>query len=196
MLGALLLSVFPLLGFRLYGAIRTERDLLARERQLQELASQDPLTGILNRRGLELALQEMNIKLYQKKEQTIGVLMLDLDHFKQVNDTFGHDAGDEVLQQISRVLRAEVREGNLLSRWGGEEFILVFANIPEDRLRYVAEKIRAHIESTVRWQDRVVTASIGFALGEAARFQALVKQADLALYQAKQKGRNRVEPIA
>lgn len=191
-LGVVLSYVFGVLVYNLYKSVRDGRELRLRERRLEDLANKDPLTGALNRRGLDQALSTLASGCRLGREPTLGVLLLDLDHFKQVNDVYGHDAGDEVLRQTSRVLQDHLREGNLFSRWGGEEFLVAIANIPADRLLQMADKIRQHVESSVRWKDHAVTVSIGLAHGPIDDFPALVKLADEGLYRAKNDGRNRV----
>ena len=191
-LGTILVYVFGSLAYRLFRSMRTERLLRQRQERLQELANIDPLTGALNRRGLDAALCGLRLRANQAKDHSLGVLMLDLDHFKSVNDTWGHDAGDAVLAKTTAVIREFLRDDNLLSRWGGEEFLVVIADIPIDRLRLLAEKIRQKVEREVRWENRSVTVSIGLSHGRMERFADLAKFADEALYEAKEHGRNQV----
>jgi diguanylate cyclase (GGDEF)-like protein len=184
--------VFGALVVRALRSVRIERELRLREVQLRDLASRDPLTGILNRLGFDLALRDMLLRSRQEKEQTIGVLVIDLDLFKQVNDRLGHQAGDVVLRDTTRAIQTVLRPCDLLARWGGEEFLVAIINIPPARLVVVAEDIRAGIAAGVRFGNEAVTASVGVAVGPSDQFLSLVGRADVALYEAKGAGRNRV----
>jgi diguanylate cyclase len=121
--------------------------------------------------------------------------MLDIDHFKRVNDGFGHDVGDVVLRKVAATLAAAVRRSDLVARWGGEEFLLVFPQTGEERARLVCERICARIEGLGLAQVRVglsVSASIGVAMLGDDGPDGVLRRADEALYCAKQSGRNRV----
>ncbi|MEK7394941.1 MAG: GGDEF domain-containing protein [Fibrobacterota bacterium] len=181
------------LGLRLYKSLASIRKLQTQTTELQELAERDPLTRLHNRRGLENQLNSLANQFLDPTNPVIGVLMIDLDHFKTVNDTLGHDAGDEILRILSKILLDEMRPKNLAARWGGEEFILLFPGISKPRLQPVAEKIRSRIEADLHYDGMRITASIGIAHGDAADFEILAKRADEALYRAKEGGRNRVE---
>jgi len=191
--GAWLSYILGGLALRLYRSLASIRALQSQTCELQELAELDPLTRLHNRRGLENQLSGLADRILDPTNPVIGVLMIDLDHFKTVNDTLGHDAGDEILRILAKILQDEMRPKNLAARWGGEEFILLFPGISPARLRPVAEKIRLRIEAELHHQDLRITASIGIAHGDVAEFESLAKQADTALYRAKAGGRNRVE---
>jgi diguanylate cyclase (GGDEF)-like protein len=181
------------LVLRLYKSLGSIRALQSQTSELQDLAERDPLTRLHNRRGLENQLNGLANQFLDPTNPVIGVVMIDLDHFKTVNDTLGHDAGDEILRILSRIILDEMRPKNLAARWGGEEFILLFPGISKPRLQPVAEKLRARIEAELHYKDMRITASIGIAHGDVADFDALTKRADEALYRAKATGRNRVE---
>ncbi|MEN5424796.1 sensor domain-containing diguanylate cyclase [Stenotrophomonas pennii] len=168
--------------------------------ELRRLASSDPLTGVPNRRHFE----ERSAQIIAAREATgrsVAVLMLDVDHFKKINDTHGHPIGDEVLKVVARRCREALRERDLFARFGGEEFIALLAAPTADEVPATAERLRIAISGApvhVGGLRIDVTASVGGAMGEAlpgsdARLlEQLVARADEALYQAKADGRNRV----
>lgn len=178
---------------RLYRSFQEIRDLQGQTNRLKDLSERDPLTLLHNRRGLENRLAGMTQKCVGPDNPTLGLLMVDLDHFKSANDTLGHDAGDQILRILSGILLEEMRPNNIAARWGGEEFILLLPGIPPERLAPAAERLRARIESDLRYNGLSFTASIGGTLGAVDDFDELVKRADEALYRAKTNGRNRVE---
>jgi diguanylate cyclase (GGDEF)-like protein len=181
---------------------RQERDieaLIARTAQLRHeqddlrrQASIDQLTGVLNRRGVEQALAGLG----DRADTGIALIMVDLDHFKRINDSHGHTTGDQVLQRVAAVMVQNVRVDDILGRWGGEEFIVVCANCTAGHAAQIAEKIRQRIETTAFGsRHRIsVTASFGAAAtqGSMADFADTLRRADEALYRAKSQGRNRV----
>ena len=163
--------------------------------QLIELARRDALTGLPNRRAADERLHDEFVRA-RRLGLHYAVLMLDVDHFKRINDTLGHAAGDTVLQQIAQLLQASVRESDFVARFGGEEFIALLPATHTADARQVAEKIR-HTIARAPWaglESTPVTVSIGLALahGEQAHENEAVQQADAWLYAAKEAGRNRV----
>ena len=164
--------------------------------ELQSLASTDPLTGLDNRTTLESKL-EQSLARSRRAEQELAVLILDLDHFKNVNDTYGHQMGDLVLRQVSKALDDSKRLNDSVGRLGGEEFVLVLENTGDTGARLVAERIRERISKLAFPGDDGtfnVTASIGFSVAprDGSRNEELVRRADNALYQAKNDGRDQV----
>lgn len=166
--------------------------------QLRSQADFDPLTGLPNRRHFERAAAQA-VAMAQRHQTQVAVLGLDLDHFKRVNDTWGHAAGDQVLAEVARLFKASLRGQDLPARVGGEEFAAILPGADAEQARSVAERIRMAVQATpVLLEDAQVvhmTLSIGVAMyrpGE-ADLQAALKRADAALYRAKQSGRNRVE---
>lgn len=157
-------------------------------------ASRDPLTGLANRRSAERRLDADRARAL-RLDEPLSVLMLDLDHFKQVNDHWGHAAGDLVLKATAQALREELRGADLPSRFGGEEFLTILPGTDAGRALDVAERIRERIAKlaiAVPGDTIQITASIGVATiirDEAA--QELVARADVALYRAKDDGRDR-----
>ncbi|MGH9577502.1 MAG: diguanylate cyclase, partial [Terriglobales bacterium] len=176
---------------------RTLGDLRAALHNLHTQAVTDPLTRLVNRRYLAEFLPREVIRT-QRKGASLAVLMIDLDHFKRVNDTFGHDAGDIVLTQVAKLLMAHIRGSDIACRYGGEEFVLVLPDTTLEGARRRAEEIRVavkelqlhHLENPLG----PITVSLGVALlpGHAASPEALIRVADEALYEAKEAGRDRV----
>ena len=178
---------------------RENIDLIMKNRVLAEVSARDALTGLYNRwYVMEKIESEMNRSL--RHGSPVALLMLDIDHFKRINDSFGHAAGDQVLKSFGQVLRESCRVYDVPGRYGGEEFCII---LPETRIgstTAVAERIRQRLAAS-RFDvgtDRVaITASIGIAGMDAdggiVSSAALIERADRALYSAKNNGRNRVE---
>ena len=163
-----------------------------RQRELlEQLALHDPLTGASNRRGMQEQL-ELAITGSARSSEPLALLVFDLDHFKQVNDDFGHDAGDRVLVQVADIVRRLTRPGDCVFRTGGEEFGLLARGVAPHAIARVAEKLRAAVEREARCGKRVITISVGatpYCAGEApSNWQ---RRADAAMYRAKRAGRNR-----
>ncbi|WXL23979.1 sensor domain-containing diguanylate cyclase [Ectopseudomonas mendocina] len=166
------------------------------QRRLKALATTDQLTGLLNRRGFDL-LARQTLKEAEREKSPLCALMLDIDRFKNLNDSHGHMAGDEVLRKFSETLHHSIREADILCRWGGEEFILLLKNTEADQARELGEKIRQRIsDMAVPFANEVlsVTTSLGLAqLKAGENIEQLINRADRALYRAKQLGRNRLQ---
>lgn len=182
------------------GRVLTLHDVTTYERmqsRLTTLATTDPLTGLPNRRRL-FDVARRWIEREGPKGTPLAVVVLDLDHFKHVNDTWGHEAGDRVLRRLAQVIAVEVRSGDMVARLGGEEFVILLPGARVDVARSIAERIRTAIEGTTVHTPQAsitVTASLGLAVRTegAYAFEALLKEADDALYRAKMAGRNRIE---
>jgi diguanylate cyclase (GGDEF)-like protein len=169
--------------------------------RLAEGALQDPLTGLYNRRHLDERLAS-ELAGSQRHGRALSLLMIDIDHFKKVNDDRGHLAGDEALKMVAFVLRGAVRKEDVIARYGGEEFVVIARETPLDGARALGERIRRAVEkSRFAWQgtELSVTVSVGVTVGAATgeyvpgrSERELVEAADRALYVAKQQGRNRV----
>ena len=170
-------------------AHRTERQRL----QLESLAARDPLTGTGNRRAMEQELSRA-IEVHRRQLGTFALALLDLDHFKRINDNFGHEAGDETLMAFADLVLASIRTIDRFYRIGGEEFVLLLPGVAGSDLRAVCENLRLKVANGLHCRDEVVTVSIGAAAlcrdDDAASWLA---RADEALYRAKHGGRNRVE---
>ena len=161
---------------------------------LEHLAHTDPLTGLPNRRALYREIEEL---LTQTRQGVGGCLiLLDVDHFKRVNDTFGHNVGDEVLIRLAALIRAELRGGDTVGRWGGEEFLITLPGLPAALGGQVAERLRGHLEQQVFGHGQGVTASFGVTCCTVSDdLQGCIARADRALYAAKTAGRNRVVSV-
>ncbi len=166
--------------------------------EARRLASTDTLTGLLNRRAFVEQIEKARA-LSDKELFPMSMLLLDVDHFKKVNDTFGHDAGDAVLQGVARVLSSIARKSDFVARWGGEEFVLALSSTAEAGARVAAERVRRAIASA-RYvlpdgTEHRATASVGLASADSPKWQIddLLGRADKAMYSAKHRGRNKVE---
>jgi len=164
-----------------------------------EMALTDPLTGLYNQRYL---LRHLRGLLRTSPDKEVAVLMIDVDHFKQVNDVFGHAIGDRALRAIADTLRANTRVFDSLARYGGEEFVVVMPGSSPDEAGAAAERLRAAVETMPFAPDAgrtcALSVSIGVACGDdrIQTAEALLHAADLALYAAKHAGRNRVQMAA
>lgn len=174
----------------------TMRNLRLREQDLQKMARTDPLTGA-NNRGYFMELLQAEIERSQRYNHTFSILMLDLDHFKSVNDTFGHAAGDEALRTMIRVFQSSrLRQSDFWGRIGGEEFVVALPETVLHDAAEAAERLRVNLaELPVCYEDKkfFITASIGvsqFRTGDVR--ETLLHRADQAMYEAKQTGRNRI----
>ncbi|MCC8943533.1 diguanylate cyclase [Bradyrhizobium sp. Arg62] len=171
-------------------------DLVRASKQLEVLATTDPLTSLFNRRHF-LTVLDAEWSRFQRYNRSLSVLMLDVDHFKAVNDRFGHSAGDEALKAVARVCMAGKRKSDIVGRIGGEEFAVLLPETSLSRARMVAERIRKRVESLSLVEDgRLIPLTISIGVAEAitamSGADALVRGADAALYRAKSDGRNRV----
>ena len=176
--------------------IRIGGRILALERKIKVLASTDSLTGVLNRRAF---MERMDLEAHRAVRQKSGfsLLMADIDHFKQVNDTRGHLVGDRVLMEIGALIQTQIRSEDVLARFGGEEFAVLVREIPPPGVMVLAERIRAAVEEMrvkCTGGDVTVTVSIGVQTvrgGSTLVEQGLIDAADRLLYRAKATGRNR-----
>ncbi|MGE5449770.1 MAG: diguanylate cyclase [Methanomassiliicoccales archaeon] len=167
-----------------------------RMRELEQMAYLDALTGVANRRYIEIML---NSRLHEflRYEWSFGVLFIDIDNFKLVNDTYGHEIGDQVLKMVAGTLEANIRVYDRIGRWGGEEFVIILTNVQEAMLQSVAEKIRHLVQQSSIQVDGInlgVTVSIGATMvgGRDTTAEGLIKRADELMYQSKKAGRNQV----
>lgn len=162
--------------------------------KIRQFAERDQLTGLWNRRAVLKKLQEMH-ELWQKQQQSYSLILLDLDHFKRINDSLGHDAGDAALRRCATTLSAVVRTQDLVSRYGGEEFLLLFPGVTAVELPLIAEKIRTTLAGCqLIWHNIPIelSASLGYVtVYPGAKAEHLLTLADKAMYQAKAEGRNR-----
>ena len=169
------------------------KELDEKNRALEIMARQDQLTAVRNRRSLEESL-ECELAHARRYGGDFALLLIDLDHFKNVNDSHGHQAGDDVLVRIASLLAACVRETDVVGRWGGEEFLLVCPKTDAQVARSLAERLRTAVEKQHVGPAGRVTASFGVAAyRDGDDSKTLLRRADQALYAAKRGGRNRVE---
>ncbi|MCZ2407974.1 MAG: diguanylate cyclase [Burkholderiales bacterium] len=172
----------------------TNEQLERQQVELQALATLDPLTGLLNRRAFVRAA-EAELARARRQGSPLSLLMLDLDHFKSINDHFGHPKGDEVLREVARLMTHTVRHTDRIARYGGEEFILLLPDTSEAHALHLAEKLRQTLaNTTIAHLATPVTASIGLAclpVHSTMDLDTLLQHVDCALYEAKHQGRNR-----
>lgn len=177
--------------------IKLEDQLIKARQQMETLAMQDSLTGLLNRRAIEEHART-ELSLAKRKGQSLSVILLDIDHFKDINDKYGHSTGDTVLRQLAETLPKNLRQYDRLGRWGGEEFLVILPDTEISEAMAVAERMRvttAETEfATENGKHQSVQISLGVTCtsGTYISLEELVDAADLALYKAKQTGRNRV----
>ena len=168
------------------------RRMQEQHRLLEHLASRDPLTGVANRRAMERELH-IAAEAFRRHRLPVGLAVMDIDHFKRINDAAGHEAGDHVLVEFSRLVQARCRAGDRLFRYGGEEFVLLLPGTGVDELRRVVDELRRAVATQMRVGDGPVTVSIGGAvLAPGEDTAAWLARADSAMYEAKRLGRDRV----
>ena len=169
-----------------------QESLLEANARLAALASHDALTGLKNRRAFEERMIEELARI-RRTGQPVTLLLLDIDHFKSFNDSFGHPRGDVVLRDVARLLSRAIRDTDIAARYGGEEFAIVLPNTGIEGAYEMGERLRRTIEEAP-WAERAITISVGAATAEhhGADLAELLEQADRALYRSKQGGRNRV----
>ena len=197
------LSSFPLLGRKgkvvgaalVFGSVRESRDLENRLSEMSQIAYCDALTNIPNRRYLEEKLQEA-LRFWEEERRSFVGVMCDIDFFKNVNDSYGHDVGDEVLKEVARVLSHKLRASDVVGRWGGEEFLILLKNISAEDLVRRLDRLREAIGATVIQSGMVeVRVTMSFGATEPRKGEtpaSLLSRMDDCLYRSKREGRNRV----
>jgi diguanylate cyclase (GGDEF)-like protein len=163
--------------------------LTSQSRRFEDLAKTDPLTGLNNRVAMQEALYQ-GLNNWKRHNTPFSMVLLDIDHFKKINDTYGHDAGDEVLKSIANLLSASIRGSDFLARWGGEEFVLLYPKTHQLAAMAAAELLRQKIAAAPNPWSIPITASFGVATIASSDLDILFKSADEALYRAKNSGRN------
>ncbi|MGN6702371.1 MAG: GGDEF domain-containing protein, partial [Burkholderiaceae bacterium] len=183
---------------RAHGALAQQhRRLQTVSEELRVTSSTDPLTGAYNRRYFFEAADKM-LAAQRRTDGALAVIMIDVDHFKEINDVYGHPAGDRVLQTMTAIARDVLRDTDLFARFGGEEFIVALPNTSVAEAAAVAERLRQRVAAqpcAFQGHSIDVRVSCGVAMhgAENASIEDTIKRADVALYRAKSLGRNRVE---
>lgn len=166
------------------------------QRRLEEMATTDKLTGASNRQVFDMIFNHVD-KTAKRHGEAISLITLDIDHFKQINDTYGHQGGDTVIYQLAQIIRQHIRETDTLCRWGGEEFLLLLNDCVLEDACERAEIIRKAVKnSAIRFgrEDIHITISLGVAQHRTGEeLASLIHRADNALYEAKGQGRDRVQ---
>ena len=212
---SLVIIVFTIMGFFSYTTIRKHikldkllfdyqhklesivsektEELEIKNKELEKLANVDLLTCLYNRRKITEIL-EAELKRFNRHNVVFSLMFLDIDYFKKINDTYGHDVGDIVLKGFADLLVSNVRSVDNVGRWGGEEFLIVLIESDSEKAKIVAEKIQANLSNVSFDQVGKITASIGISEAtDEDTLETIIKRADEALYRAKDLGRNRIE---
>ena len=212
---SLMVIVFTIMGFFSYNTIKKHikldnllfdyqhkleaivsektEELEVKNKELEKLANFDSLTGLYNRRKIN-ELLETELKRFSRNNLVFSLMFFDIDHFKKINDTFGHDVGDVVLKSFADVLSSNVRSIDSVGRWGGEEFLIILIDSNSEKAKIVAEKIQANLREFNFEPVGKITASVGISEStDSDSLETLIKRADEALYRAKDLGRNRIE---
>jgi diguanylate cyclase (GGDEF)-like protein len=167
------------------------------QKKLHEMATTDPLTTLYNRRHVNF-LADMEIARVKKSKNTLCVMLIDIDHFKAVNDNYGHDVGDNVLICVAEVLKSKMRKEDIIARWGGEEFLIILPNLSTDEAKRSAERVQEEL-AAFDYASHIgialqITMSVGISsYREKEGLSDAIARADHALYQSKANGRNRIE---
>jgi diguanylate cyclase (GGDEF)-like protein len=170
---------------------RTQNDLENANTKLQSLSTTDSLTTLANRYRLDEALQHA-VNRAKRYRRALSVILIDLDFFKHVNDTYGHHGGDKVLKKTANLLRQNCRDSDTVGRWGGEEFLVICPETTKEDAIILAEKLRTILSSIPMIYTHIQTASFGISTYDDDTPETLMIHADEALYVAKTSGRNRV----
>lgn len=185
---------FQELKVRIFAAeriIKLENKLKNAYNKLYNESIHDVLTGVLNRKALMERIDD-----YNNKNKSLGIIMIDIDNFKVINDTYGHLVGDQILKEFTAIISNTIRKSDFVGRYGGEEFLAVIPDLDVDEVKTIAERIRKNIESEtfhIGSLSLKITASLGvYVLTEKSKIEDAIKLADDALYEAKKSGKNRV----
>ncbi|HEX5670327.1 MAG TPA: diguanylate cyclase [Sulfuricurvum sp.] len=166
------------------------------KKRIELLSVTDPLTKLYNRQKFDEVCEQMLMRQHWTPENSFGLLIVDVDHFKKVNDTYGHQVGDTILIAMADILTDTIRTSDILARWGGEEFVIILPDVDLEKAILVADKYRQVIEQMSVPEVGRITASFGvtvFSQGDTQ--ETMIRRADKALYRAKESGRNRVESV-
>ncbi|MGC8813451.1 GGDEF domain-containing protein [Dictyoglomus sp.] len=161
-------------------------------RKLEELSIKDDLTGLYNRRKMDQELEKC-LYIWERYNRPFSIIIIDIDDFKKINDTYGHLIGDMVLEKISKIIRENIRKSDIASRWGGEEFLILLPETNLQNATLVAEAFRRKIEEANFGIDEKITVSVGVAnIENNESIDSLIQRADKNLYKAKEYGKNKV----
>ncbi|MGB9811424.1 MAG: GGDEF domain-containing protein [Dictyoglomus turgidum] len=167
-------------------------DLSNLNRKLEELSIKDDLTGLYNRRKMDQELEKC-LYIWERYNRPFSIIIIDIDDFKKINDTYGHLIGDMVLEKISKIIRENIRKSDIASRWGGEEFLILLPETNLQNATLVAEAFRRKIEEANFGIDEKITVSVGVAnIENNESIDSLIQRADKNLYKAKESGKNKV----
>ena len=168
----------------------SQKSTFLKQIELEELVQIDKLTGLYNRQKLEESI-EIELENSRRYKHNFGIIIFDIDHFKSVNDTYGHQVGDSILVEISKVAKEQIRLCDTLFRWGGEEFILICLEVNRSEIELIAQKLKNAVQSRKYPQVTEVTISLGMTINQQNdEIMSIIKRADDALYLAKNSGRN------
>jgi len=166
--------------------------LISKNKKIEQLASRDPLTNLYNRYKFSQLFDSLYETMSQNSSK-MSLILIDIDYFKKINDTYGHNVGDEVLVQISELIRRLLRESDVVGRWGGEEFVVLLPLANLENALNIADQIRGLIEGQTAHPFKI-TASFGVTeVKESDDLKSVIDRADTALYEAKESGRNRIK---
>jgi len=177
-----------------WGIIEDISELKQLEEELRLQAMRDHLTGAYNRRFFMETLNQI-LKQARRTNNDLAVIIFDIDHFKEINDEFGHGRGDEILIEITKVVQKSIRDSDVLCRWGGEEFMILLPATSLTNGVFVAEKIRANINQAELNLPRRLSCSFGVTASKTEDAETIINRVDSLMYKAKQNGRNRVEYV-
>jgi len=171
---------------------RLTKEFKVTAQKMEKLANTDPLTGIANRMKFN-AILEHQIAITNRYKKSLGLIFFDIDHFKSINDTYGHKAGDSVLVELTKLIAELIRASDVFARWGGEEFLILSPEISLSQVIVMADKLRKHIEAYDFSDVPQVTCSFGVTmLRREDDEKSFIQRADEALYEAKETGRNKI----
>lgn len=187
----------PFIPEELKVRIRAGCRIIEQERQLQSYANIDAMTGIWNRRMI-LCHLESELARAKREQSNLAVCIMDLDHFKKINDTYGHQTGDDVLQYFTQIVKKQMRPYDYFGRYGGEEFLLIIPKQPQSDSLCVVERIKSAVSNATLQRDNLppiqFTVSIGVTIANQydTNIEEVIKRADMAAYKAKHSGRNTI----